>query len=488
MVDARAWNKLNLWRRPTGELAVRPGLRRIQTPDAGRIFVAGFSIQNPYTLEVWHYTLDLKSDGTQLRIRIADEQFTTFQTFSFGIDVDPRGVSHAVVEGMIAVCSPDFPTLFGLVGTGLVRAIKVTSDNPATTAIDVPQGICSAWCNRIVIASGPSLFVSDPVAVTGGDIRTFVAENQNNRPAPVFGIHEGAGGQLVVLTGAGVYGLDASAAAVGIVGSNGTDWRMLNHHQCYSFDSSCNVRGRIYALTKRGYMLVDIENNVEELLDDPMQARAYGPRIASVDYRTSRMIGADDGPLVALGDACSVHDLAQQLRSWWTQPIAATFRVRGILRDVDGNPLLLCEDGVYIVDGNFDGNQALGAGTTSQPNGILHGEVPGAPSDNRTVREVQVSAALGGVGSIVAAVRGDPQTATPVADARAYVIGTNTWADTGLIAEPAPMASRRLQFNLNSDDVGIEVGAQYANTRLLGLIDVDYSASAPKRPTDRGPA
>ena len=56
----------------------------------------------------------------------------------------------------------------------------------------------------IVIADGASLYISDPVAITGGSPRTFVAQNQNQRPGLIVGVHEGANGQLVVVTSAGV--------------------------------------------------------------------------------------------------------------------------------------------------------------------------------------------------------------------------------------------------------------------------------------------
>ena len=482
-----SWSKLNIYPLQSGEFAARPGLRRLHTPDVGRKFVGGFSVMNPYTSETWHYVFDIVSaTTTALRLNILDEDFVVWQQFNVNADVDPRVITHAVVEGELIIASPDFDTLWGLVGSGVIFAKKVASDNLATTAIDIPRGICTPWCNRVVIANGASLFISDPVSATGGSIRTFVGQSQNQRPAPVFGIHEGAGGQLVVLTSRGVYGLDASASAVGIVGSSGTDWRMLNHHETFTYQSSAVVRGRCYALSRAGYLLVDVENDREESLDDVMAPRAYGPRISSGDYRTARMFAGDEGPFVAYEDALSAHALADQLRSWWTCAVDTSFRMRGTLRTADGVEMLLTEDGVYLPGGNVDGGQLLSSEAATQPKAVMSGIVQMDPAANPTVREVTYGAAVGGAGSIYAAVRGDAQSATPPADTRSLIIETSSWGATGVIYQPTPVTSRRLQFDLNGDDVSIEVAADYPETRLHVGTAVEFSRSAPQRPNDRG--
>ncbi len=490
LVDARPWSKRNVWRRPTGELAVRPGLRRLATPTGTRRWVGGFSVQNPWTLEVWHYVADVDVDGRNLIIRILDEDFVEWQAFATGVDAIPRGFSHAVVEGELLIGSPDMPMLYGLVGSGIGLAAKVASTNGGTTAINVPRGIVSPWCNRAIVCDGNTMYVSDPVSVGGGTVRTIVPQNQNQRPGVIFGVHEGGGGLLIVVTSEGVYGLDSSAAAVGIVGNSGTDWRMLNHTQAFSYDSSCVVNGRVYALTKRGYALVDVENDRQELLDEPLHPRRFGARIASLDWRTARMLPGDDGPMVAVNSQLSMHDLAATtpLRSWWSCAVNTTWRVRGVLRDVDGAMMLLAEDGIYAVGGNFDGGQLFSSEAATQAKGVLCGEVPGAPADNRTVRFVSVAAGLSGAGSIYVATRGDEQSAVPPADTRSLVIGTDAWGAANKCYQPTPLTSRRLEFNLNTDDVVIEAAADYPDTRLSATINVDYSESAKSRPADRGAA
>jgi hypothetical protein len=488
-IDVDGLSKANLWPLPSGELAVRPGLRRVQSPDGSRIFVGGFSVLNPFTGECWSYVFDATSSTStprDLRLRIYDEDWQIFQALSLGVNVVPRVITHAVVEGQILIASPDFPTLWGLVGSSIILAIKQPSDNPSTTALDIPRGIVTTFGNRAVLADGPSLYFSDPVAATGGDLRTFVAQNQNQRPAPVYGLHEGAGGKLVVLTQRGVYGLDASAGAVGIVGSNGTAWEILNHSETYTFSSSCTVNGRVFALTRKGYRLVDVENNDEETLSDSAIPRLYGPRIVSDDWREAAIFGLNDGPGVALRSALSMADLGDQVRSWWKRPDSgAAFKVRGVLKTVDGSDLIIAEDGVYEPTGNFDGDLTSTPAAT-QPKGAVYGRVPTDVAANPMARDVRAIASLGGEGSVYVSIRGQAaQSVTPPVDARALVIGTSSWGDAR-IYEPAPMAAIRTQHALDSHDMGIEVAFDFCETRIGGKIELVGSLSAKDRPGERG--
>jgi len=489
-IDVRSWNKLNIWPLSSGEMAVRPGLRRHLAPDSGRIFCGGASVLNPFTGEAWHYVFDCTSSVSAARgcrLRIYNEDFVIFQTLTLGVNADPRTITLAVVEGQILICSPDIPTLWGLVGSMMILAVKVASTNPSTTALDIPRGIVSAFCNRFVIADGLSLYFSDPIAATGGDGRTFVAQNQNQRPAPIFGLHEGAGGQLVTLTQRGSYGLDASASAVGIIGSNGTDWRVLNHAETMSFASSCAVNGRVFALSPKGYKLVDTEGDGEETLNDPMVPRAYGPRIASDDWREGRMFAGNQGPVVGLRDAVSMHDLDDKCRSWWTRPASSgLFVVRGMLKTAEGTDLIMAQDGIYEPTGNYDADDLTATPAATQPKGVMVGRVLTAAGDNPTARDVRAIGSLGGEGSIYVAVRGDAQSEVPPADTRSMVVGTSSWGAAGVIYEPAPMAAVRWQGALNSHDLGVEIAYDFCETRIGSDVEFNQSESAKKRPGERG--
>lgn len=483
-IDARGWWKRNLWRTAAGDLAVRPGLRRIYPPESGRELAGGFSIDNVYTGETWHYVFDVAATGSlDLTLRVLTEDFETWQILNLNVDMVPRAITHGVVEGQILIGSPDMPTLWGLIGGAVRIAESVASDNPATTAIAVPRGIVATFNNRFVIANGPSLFFGDPIAATGGDGRTFVGENQNQRPGTVYGLHEGAGGMLVVVTDRGTYGLPAAAGAVGIVGSNGTDWYLLSHHSAFSFASSCAIRGRVYALSAEGFVPVDQESEQEQRLTDGYQSRAFGPRISLEDYRECRMYGDDDGPVISADIVNAVHmtSLSNETVSWWTSGYDRDdFRVRGLLHEPGGSTVLLCANGVFRMEGNFDGDIALESDSEVQPVGVLFGVVPSSPMENKLARCVSVAAEA--YGQTHAAVRGKAVNIAGRVDDEGITIGIDSWGTATKRYTATPFSVITAQFGgIATRELGIEVAADRALTRIHPLVDLEVTGSATTR-------
>ncbi len=483
---------MNIWRHASGEMCVRPGLRRVYTPSS-RTLVGGFSIANAQTGELWHYIFDIATTGSKgLRLRILDEDFGVFQIFNYGSNVEPRGLSYARVQGQLLIGSPDLPTIWGYVGSGVRFAVKVTGDS-GSDSINVPSGIITTWNNRAVVCNGDNMFVSDPLSYSGGDLRTFIGENQNQRPGAVFGVHEGAGGMLVALTSVGVYGIDSAASAVGIVGSNGAAWRLLSHAESLSYDSSCVVDGRIYVLTKDGYMAGDVEDADEVALTEPYMPRAYGPRVSLEDYRAGTLLGGEHGPIVSVEEQNVAHfvDYRTEIGSWWRSSHSPTdFRVRAILKDVDGSDMLLCSNGIYRVGGDFDGEIALTSGVATQPKGFIFDLLPSSPSSHNLVRGVHVGADVGAGGSHYAAVRGHPLPSsagtTGISDEDGITIGTDVWGTTTKRYVTSSLQAVKFQASELSarptDDMAVEVGASLCLTRIQPVVEVDVSPSAPLRP------
>lgn len=482
-VDVASWSKANLWTYPSGELCVRPGLRRQYAPDSGRRLVGGFTVTNSYTPEVWHYVFDVATSGTlDLRLRVLDETFQVVQIFPINCDVVPRVITSAVIEGLGLICSPDFPTLFFVVGSGVIYAEAVDSVNPATSAIPVPRGICVQWCCRVVVFDGRSMFPSDPIAATGGDPRTFVAENQNQRPGVVYGAHEGAGDSLVCVTSAGTYALASDAAAVGIVGSNGTSWRLTSSTVATSYASSCVVRGRVYALTKQGYAVVDVESDAETTLDEPLMPRAVFSRISLGDYRACRMYGTDDGPMVAHGDLDVLYrqNITNEMASWWRSSFASTdFSVRGVLKDLDGTEMLLCENGVFTVDGDFDGSIALTSAVASVT-GLLFGAVE---EDNAIVTSVTARAAVGGTNSTLAcSVRGSRKSRAMPPDGNGFTIGVDAWTPAGSNRiTTTPIKACLFEFGPARAERGSETGIEVEVVGCLNRVSTRLSREVDKQ-------
>lgn len=489
-VDIRGWAKRNIWTNECGDMIVRPGLRRISSNESGRVIVAGFSVRNETNQEVWHYVFDVASTGAKsLKLRIYDEDFVAFQVFSINADCIPRGVTHAIVNGEIIIGSPDFPTLWGMVGSSVRYADSVASVS-GSTALAVPRGIVVEWCDRVVIFNGRNMNVSDPIAVTGGSPRTYIAENQNQRPGIVYGAHEAGNGMLVCVTSAGVYGLDAGAAAVGVVGSNGSDWRLLHHAKAIDYDSSCVVRGRVYALTRGGWAIVDTPNDKEQILSEPVMPRATA-RIALGDYRGERMYAGEAGPIVGADGVNAIHmsDLSSDwpCASWWTTSSTALtsdgFLLRGILRMPDGDEALLTSNGVWLMVGNVDDDDnAVGSGRA--PTAFLSGIVPTSPRRSRRVTHVHIGIAATGTSTVRAVNRGELKSISPPPDPEGIIIGTDDWTIATKLLTTDPITDVRFEFNrLPSRDIALEVSATDGTSRILPVIDLGESESTEERPT-----
>src|SRR5690606_4828157 len=213
--------------------------------------LAAFSVRVFNTDEVFHYIVDVATSGTlDVKVRILDDDFQTYQVFTTYSNEEVKVVTHALVKDQILICSPSFPTLWGTIGGPIRKATKVASDNPNTSALEVPRGIGVEWAGRPCIARGNSLFIGDPVAITGGSPRTFVAQNQWPFGAPIYGLHVTAGGRLVVCTTAGVFALESSAAAAGQIPSE--DWYTLTQYRQLDQGTKCDSHGRHYGHSERG--------------------------------------------------------------------------------------------------------------------------------------------------------------------------------------------------------------------------------------------
>lgn len=491
-VNVSDWSKRNCWRLPSGELAVRPGLRLLFEAESDRFFTAAFTIKNSINGEVFHYIVDVNRTGPKgPDLTIYDENFAQLVVYAPLTNRTPRGVSYAIVQDNVVVTSPDFDPMWGIIGSALTPMSVVPSEDTSLTAITVPRSICTSWVgSRVVYAAGRSIFVSDPVTALGGDPRTVVDRNQMNLDGIVYGIHEAGNGMLVAVTDEGVYGLDAAAASVGIIGEGAADWRLLNHHCVSGYDQSCVVRGRVYALTRRGYKLVDTENDDEVILSEPDMTMGVGAgRYALSDFRQARMLSGEDGPIVAVDSlgAFVMTDVATGgLRSWWKNPQSSVeASAVGLLYDVDGTQMIVGQTGVFAVGGDFDGAVALSP-ALSPTIGSLRGRVPTPPVMNPNARHIAYAAAVGDENEIVCAVRGSLETQAPATDTNGLQFGASSWGQAGLRYTVTPLASATFDFDDSpTNDVTIEVGAEGCLARLDTALDVDFGESAVIRPQNK---
>lgn len=496
VINATKWGKFNIARHPGGGLAVRPGLRRIYTPGTGQRIVAAFTVRDdfPGGGDVTHYVVTRHATAG-VHVLVLDENFDTFQDFTWsGTDMDPRAVTCAVVDQQMMINSPDLPPLFSVVGVGgLIFAQAVESDT-GDTVISPQSGITVPFCNRVATATGRLVYFSDPIAIDGGDLRSFVGFNVNGRPGIIYAMHEIEAG-LVVVTTEGTYLLDADAAAVGQVGFNGTAWRLLSHVSAHSYNSTCVHNGQVYALTETGWILASSPSLDETELADETMPRARGVGIDLPDFRRCRMLSADAGPIIAAPQIGCVHvvDQAHDVASWWADWTAFPGDLRGIMRDHDGSEMWAMATGIYRVYGDFDGEVALSdAVTNDQPVGTLYGTLPAPANANDLPRAVNVAAAVDGAALIYAAVRGSEHASDTVdADPFGMTIGVTNWGASGRRYTTTPLADAEVKFGDVEDtaptrDVGLEVSASGALTRISPLPTIETSKSARTRPQARG--
>lgn len=483
VIDARTLAKRNIATNSAAQTAVRPGLRRLKTASS-LTYEGGFSVNDAQTGALYHYLVTATTSAPySLTVIILDEHLTQLDSTTIEANAQPRVVSHGRILSHIVMGGPDLPTQWCLVGNGVRVAEK--ADHETLSTIEMPQGLFASWMNRIVQADGSTLRFSVPVAITGGSPRTFLGANQVGMRGGIFGLHTGAGGMLVICTDVGVYGLDPSAAAVAIVNSSSADIRLLSHHRTTTFQSTCEVNGRVYGLTKNGFRLIDVESAPEIDLDDPLITRAFEKRISLGDYREARMFPGEGGPIIGADSIPALWVTEEQggISSWWTAASDVSMKLRGVLRDVDGTDLLVMTDGIYVADGNFDGTQALTSGFATQPTGFFHGEVPTGPHENETVKHVYVSAADG---DAKAALRGDSQTSTSYRDSiYGAVEGSSSWGGSWRYVT-TPTVAHRLDFDVNSNDLAVEAGVTGCGNRIQPVVTLEMARTGKNRPQDRG--
>lgn len=483
-IDASGWAKRNLWPLQNGELAVRPGLRSEfdgSTSLSGRRVVDGFSVLDPVTGDAWFYLIHYATSGAaDVKINVYDENWTLFQEYSTGSDAIPEVVTHAEVLDFITISSPSFPTVFGLVGGGLIKAEKQDSVNSFLTALDVPAGICTAWASsRVVIARGSSLFISDPVTATGGDPRTFVAENQVYLEAPIYGLHTTAGGALVACTARGVYALSEQAAASGQVPVG--DWQKLSDHQTTRFKTTASVNGRLWGITQKGIQLIDTEGATEVALDDPEVSPTSVAPIRNSDYRRNcELLPGLSGPIVAYRDegAWMMVDDSTGIRSWWTgsygDPIA---KLVGVAQHATGDQLLIFSEYERTSDDSAVcrvwGNQDTGAAVVSSLSGVtevrgyLIGRTPSPVDGSPVIR--QCFAGTDGTTSYFY-IRGDGGSVTVT---HPFLVGTTAKWNASRDNEDPEIRSARHHFAERTDDIAMVVGTGPQRTRISTDIAIE---------------
>lgn len=482
--DMRSWGSHNMWLDPAKNLRVRPGLRRMWTVDSGRDVVGGFSVFNYHTDESWHYIFDVDrqasatSNQVDCRLKVYDEDWIEIQELALYADRIPRDITHAIIGegGFIAISSPDFPTLRGLVGGGVRVAEKVAGD--ILTPVDVPRGLCCRWANRLVICEDNLMYVSDPVAGTGGDPFTFVAPNILDRMGKIIGVHSTQDDLLVVVTTRGVWGFPGEAAAEADIADSGARWMHIQDYEGTTYRSSCVSRGKVYGLTKNGFRRLDIREPSEVDINDPVVSLQHEERVWSSDWRSSDIFGSDHGPMVnsEWADHWLMSDVDVGFKSWWgTAGYSDPNNVVGTLRRPNGEELILTSRGAYLATGNFEGDYNMdSAGSEQTVKGVLLGRIDLPPAGSHVIRCVYIMTDIGGGSNLLTASLHDQTISlSPINNHSGLVVGTDVWDDADKPQREPELRSHAFDFARRTDDLALEIVVSRPLTRVGNVVEIE---------------
>lgn len=480
-IDLSSWAKRNLWPLPSGEMAIRPGIR---TLFSRANTVAAFTVPAQNNNKYWHYIFHEATTPYQLFCTIYDEDFTStvtpLQTILTNATSRPVTITKAHAVDQVVFSSPDFTALWGYTGGTLSEIVKVTSKNPSTTALDIPRGICTSWVNRVVIAKANLVYFSDATDTVFNGARTFVAENVQPLRGDIYDIFEAAGGSLVCVTSDGVWALPESSCVSGqLIIPN---WQKLTDYSASEYGQACVARGRVFGLTQRGFKLIDTEGGDENLLDEPRVNTTVIARISHHDYRLGKMYGTDAGPLVVHPDGGAFHrlDMATGMSSWWTWTHGGEDGIiRGVLRDPYGDEMLVTGSAVYAVGGNFDGGIASTSENATTVKGGYIGQILPPPEGNPVLRRVDYGSDSNG--TFYCSVGGTQKTgANSPVDTQEYGNASSVWDTATCTAKQ--VKSVRFHRADRLDDLGMEIIAEHPLSRMPPSASVEFKGPGRRRP------
>lgn len=483
-IDLSGFAKRNIWPLQSGEMAVRPGIRKIDDLVSDDV-VAAFSIKTFTNQETQHFIFHEQTAPYKLFLTVYDEDFDglPLQTLLTDATSRPEVITHAVVFDQIVIASPDFSTLFGYTGGTIMKAEKPSALTTNTTLdpVDVPRGICTSWGGRCVIADGTMVYFSELVRFGLGVGIGFNVFSGSPVPGNVYGIHTNAGGDLVVVTNNGVFGLPVDYSSAG--DQVAPSWNKWNDHVATGYGQTCASRGEVFALTRRGFRGLTGEGNAEVFLDEPRVQTTVTTRIAHDNYMMGYIYGGVDGPVIAHpdGDGICFVDLSVGMHSWWTMTHSGeTQELRGLLIDPYGEQLLVTKKAAYAVGGNFDGDIASTSENATAVYGAYIGSMPASPDRSPKLRRVDYTTDSNG--NVKVSFLGLQRTVanTPQKALETFDDATSEWDLTETTAKK--LLSVRTRWAERTDDLGMEIAVEGCLSRMPPVLSVEFRGPGGRRP------
>lgn len=461
IIDIRSWEMQNVVRDGT-ELRTRRGLVSTKTPTASNVFVGGFSIESPSTTEVWHYLFEQAQSVVTLRV--FTEEFLELFSFPLGPMQKNPIITYSVTNAQVMINSPSFSVpLYGLLGGGVINAIKVASIIEDFTALDISPGHVCSFGDRPAIAAGAVLSFGDG----GVDPRTFVAENLVAIPGSVFDLFQAGDGALQLFTSDGVYTMPADS-----IGQGQTVSGFISKVPGIQTSKARNAAfsNGVTAVLQRD-SIVTIGG--EKIYVMGAKARRFFSKVIEVsDLRqVGEIFSTPRGFLVGFRGSRGFYieiDIEKKSVSFVTNSTSA-LNVVGVLKSRDGETLPIFTDRVVMPIGNADFS---GGGTSLGVDGVLSGRIPLPESTAPVVRRVTTSAANAGQAASVYINGANSATTTPTQSADT-VIGTATWSNSIKLAGRSTRTVRH-SFATRTTDPSLEVAIGGGDRRIEGDIDVEF--------------
>jgi len=469
IVDVSGWEFHNVYRDGDGALRTRPGFAIYAAAPSGTRFVAGFSLQAPQTTDVWHYLFEQDTATLAVTLRVCTEEFFTVFSMGLGVMEEAPVITWASVNRQVMINSPSFSApLFGVLGGGLMTALKRDSDYEDTTALDIPAGHITTFGDRMPIAQGSTLFFNDP----GIDPRTYVAENIVALPGVIYDLTRADDGALWIFTSEGVYTLAADALGQGqqvqgflsrVPGLLTSKSRNAVSTQfgVAVLDRDAVVVGtrRIPVGTYKGRRLLSQAVEVEDL-------RQFGelyatPRGVLVGFRGDRNLFLD----IDLQDGTVTYCWAE----------SAAFDLVGTLRGRDGELLHMFSG--YVVEQTVTGTIDYDGDPIAA---VVAGRLDLGPLDWPIIRRVSVSAANGGA-NVAAACSGNQDTANATTVDGDIIIGTSPWAASGTKMAGRTTRSTRTTLNVRASEPNAEVRVDGGDRRVIAAVEVQTGGVGRRR-------
>lgn len=454
-----------------GGLEVRKGLAYAAGVTFGSKYVGGFSVESPFTAEVWHYLFEQNTTTLETTMRVYTEDFLEMFTQPLGaLDANPV-ITHAVYNNQIMVNSPSFSSpLYGLVGGGIIPAVKTESLNPDTTALEIPQGHICSFGDRMPIAQGNVIYFNDP----GVDPRTYVSQNALPLSGTVYDMFQGDDGALYMFTSAGIYYMAQDALGKGqrVEGFIGS----IPGLQVTKPRNAAASNGVVAVLQRGGIVILGGKKQVIDI------APYKGPRRISKaveieDYRLSGEIHATtDGFIVAFRGQNGFlleFNLREGYRSYVYPITSETINVVGVLRSSENDTLLITQDNVFIPQGNADFGPF--GGTNLFGTAAIDVDVPEGLES--LVRHVVVSSDNAGQ-SVRVGVGHDLRTDTCPTKSSDTVIGTSDW---GTFIDGRRFRNTRVSVAERMANIPLEISISGPTRRLEAGVDVRTKGQGKRR-------